>query len=137
MNKFRREKSFYKLFKKIKGKEINTLNEQFLNQEKNICFKVRFKCVDTVFSLRFCSLRPKEIINLKNSLHYPLKTFLVLTIANALYLTSEIFLKFTSQYSLLCFVIQHPHHLARITHSLRFPLHLFRGIHWCSKKNAV
>ena len=36
--------------KKIKGKEINTLNEWFLNQEKNICFKVRFQCVDTVLS---------------------------------------------------------------------------------------
>ena len=44
------------------------------------------------------------------------------------------FLKFTPQYSLLCLVIQHQHHFATITYSLQFPLHPFRGIHWCSRK---
>ena len=58
-------------------------------------------------------------------------------IATSLFLTPEIFLKFASQYSLLCLVIQHQHHFAIITHSLRFPLHPFRGIHWCSRKNVV
>ena len=36
--------------KKVKGKEINTLNEWFWNQEKNIRFKVRFNFVDTALS---------------------------------------------------------------------------------------
>ena len=41
------------------------------------------------------------------------------------------------QYFFLCLVIQHQHHFVTITHSLQFPLHPFRGIHQCSRKNFV
>ena len=58
-------------------------------------------------------------------------------IANTLFLTSEFFLKFTLQYFLLRLVIQYRQHFATITHSLRFPLFPFRGIHWCSRKTVV
>ena len=58
-------------------------------------------------------------------------------IENTLFLTSEFFLKFTPQYFLSHLVIQHRQHFVTITHSLRFPLHPFRGIHWCSRKTLV
>ena len=48
-----------------------------------------------------------------------------------------IFLKFAPQYSFLCLLIQHQHHFATITQSLQFPLHPTRGIHCCSRKNAI
>ena len=57
-------------------------------------------------------------------------------IAKISFLTSDIFFK-APQYSLLRLVVQHQHHFATSSHSLPFPLHPSRSIHWCSKKHAV
>ena len=36
-----------------------------------------------------------------------------------------------------CLIIRHQHILLQIPFTLRFPIHLSRGFHWCSRKKAV
>ena len=37
----------------------------------------------------------------------------------------------------VCLIIRHQHILLQIPFTLRFPIHLSRGFHWCSRKKAV
>lgn len=44
----------------------------------------------------------------------------------------------TPQYSFLCFIILYQYYLATIAHfcTTSFPIHPFRGVHWCSRKKV-